>query len=152
MNRKSRRPISPVLIWISGELSAQGFRIGHNIEIFMPICEGSLHDIIPREKLKGRDAARDLAERMLVQMLDALHFVHTREPPVTHRDIKPANILYQGTRFLLTDFGIAKVVDTSRTMIGTPWYAALEVVRRNAEQTPKSRHLLTQRNCRRVSR
>ncbi|KAK3943176.1 hypothetical protein QBC46DRAFT_225390, partial [Diplogelasinospora grovesii] len=30
----------------------------------------------------------------------------------------------QGDKFLLTDFGIAKVVDTSRTMIGTQWYAA----------------------------
>lgn len=75
-------------------IRAQGFRIGQNIKIFMPICEGSLHDMIPREKLKGREAARDLAERMLVQMLDALHFVYPRDPPVIHRHIKPANILY----------------------------------------------------------
>lgn len=42
----------------------------------------------------------------------------------------------RGARFLLTDFGIAKVVDASRTMIGTRGYAAPEVMLR-AEQTPK---------------
>lgn len=49
---------------------------------------------------------------------------------------KPANILYQGDNFLLTAFGIAKVVDASRTMVGTAWYMAPEVLE-NGEQTPK---------------
>ena len=81
-----------------------------------------------------------MTSRMLSQIADALNHVHTRDPPIIHRDIKPANILYQGSRggkFLLTDFGIAKVVDTSKTLIGTPWYAAPEVILRDAQQTPK---------------
>ena len=77
-----------------------------------------------------------MTNRMLYQILDALDFVHTYNPQIIHRDIKPANILYQGNKFLLTDFGIAKVVDTSRTMAGSKWYAAPEV-RQNGEQTPK---------------
>ncbi|KAI1178858.1 kinase-like protein [Nemania sp. FL0916] len=127
----------------------QSFRCGQNIEIFMPIYEGSLHDLIkPLRPSEGRraplgseivpDALRDITIRMLGQILDALDFVHTQEPPIIHRDIKPANILYRGggENFFLTDFGIAKVVDTSRTAIGTTLYAAPEVMR-GSEQTPK---------------
>jgi serine/threonine protein kinase len=65
--------------------------------------------------------------------LDALDFVRTYNPQIIHRDIKPANILYQGDKFLLTDFDIAKVVDTSRTMAGSKWYVAPEVWQ-NGEQ------------------
>jgi serine/threonine protein kinase len=77
-----------------------------------------------------------MTNRMLYQILDALDHVHTQG--IIHRDIKPENILYDGVNdeFLLTDFGIAKFVDTSRTITGTPWYMAPEV-RQNGEQTPK---------------
>lgn len=83
---------------------------------------------------------------MLAQILDALNFVHTRSPPIIHRDIKPANILYkdildeQGAgfvnKFLLADFGLAKVQDSSNTNVGTPVYEAPEVKKGN-EQTTK---------------
>lgn len=82
---------------------------------------------------------------MLSQILDALGFVHTRNPPIIHRDIKPANILYQhtldeqgllGEKFLLADFGLAKVQDASKTNAGTPVYEAPEV-ENGDEQTTK---------------
>jgi serine/threonine protein kinase len=43
------------------------------------------------------------------QLLDALDYLHTQEPPIIHRDIKPQN-LKQTTRkkIKLLDFGIAK--------------------------------------------
>jgi serine/threonine protein kinase len=103
----------------------------------MPIYDGSLHDLVQQYRLEGHQVAMDMANRMLSQILDALNYVHMHD--IIHRDIKPANILCQGSRgdkFLLTDFGIAKVVDTSRTFIGTQWYAAPEVILRK-EQTPK---------------
>lgn len=93
--------------------------------------------MIRTERPKGRPAAEALTDRILFQALNALHFVHTHDPPVIHRDIKPPNILYQDNRFLLADFGIAMVMDESRTRIGTSWYAAPEVVDGTAEQTPK---------------
>ncbi|KAK3692872.1 kinase-like protein [Podospora appendiculata] len=130
----------------------QGFKIGQNIEIFMPIYEGSLHDLIGRYQPKDSEpeqrrperpqvmpALRAMTDRMVFQILGALDFVHSQDPPIIHRDIKPANILYQGSqgdKFLLMDFGIAKVVDTSRTMMGTRWYTAPEV-HSGGEQTPK---------------
>jgi serine/threonine protein kinase len=48
--------------------------------------------------------------------------------------LNPRLILKARSR--LTGFGIAKVVDTSRTMAGSKWYVAPEV-RHNGEQTPK---------------
>lgn len=75
-----------------------------------------------------------MADRMFYQMLLALDHVHARG--IIHRDIKPENILYQGDKFLLTDFGIAKAVDTSRTMVGTARYMAPEIWL-NGDQTAK---------------
>jgi eukaryotic-like serine/threonine-protein kinase len=68
------------------------------------------------------------------QLLDALIYLHSQEPPVLHRDIKPGNIKVtpQG-RVKLVDFGLVKVMqpDDSRTVTvvqgrGTAAYTPLE--------------------------
>jgi serine/threonine protein kinase len=71
------------------------------------------------------------------QLLDALAYIHEREPPVIHRDIKPQNLkLAAGGRIVLLDFGLAKGfagqvsrVTTSGSIFGyTPSYAPLEQI------------------------
>lgn len=62
-------------------------------------------------------------------LLTGLEFAHRNR--VVHRDIKPANILLSPDNLVkLTDFGIAKILDTQRestTMVaGTPAYMAPE--------------------------
>lgn len=43
------------------------------------------------------------------QLLDALAYLHSQNPPIIHRDIKPSNLKIAGTgRIKLLDFGIAK--------------------------------------------
>lgn len=84
---------------------------------------------------EGPATVQAITDRMLYQILHALDFVHTYNPQIIYRNINPANIRYQGDKFLLTDFGIAKVVDTSKTMAGSRWHVAPEV-RQNDEQTP----------------
>lgn len=43
------------------------------------------------------------------QLLDALEFLHTLNPPVVHRDIKPSNLkLIPPSQIVLLDFGLAK--------------------------------------------
>ena len=48
-----------------------------------------------------------------LQILDALHYLHGRVPPVVHRDIKPSNILLceEHGRVVLIDFGISCVTN-----------------------------------------
>ncbi|MGH9860000.1 MAG: serine/threonine protein kinase, partial [Candidatus Acidiferrales bacterium] len=68
----------------------------------------------------------------IVQVASALNYAHKRG--VVHRDIKPANIVVtkEGTPKVL-DFGIARLVDTSRSqtglLIGTVNYMSPEQVR-----------------------
>ncbi|CZR69589.1 uncharacterized protein PAC_19489 [Phialocephala subalpina] len=91
---------------------------------------------------------------VLHQILLALDYVYTRELQIIHRDIKPANIFFRGNDFFLTDFGVAKFVDTSRTIAGSPSYMALETLANQhapqmapmltdvADQRPTARDLL----------
>jgi len=61
---------------------------------------------------------------------EALHYAHSQG--VVHRDIKPANLMYDAAtdELKITNFGIARLTDTSRTktgiILGTPSYMSPE--------------------------
>lgn len=62
-----------------------------------------------------------------LQILDALDYLHTQEPPIIHRDIKPGNLILSHGAIFLVDFGISK--DTKHTQAsgsGTHQYASPE--------------------------
>jgi tRNA A-37 threonylcarbamoyl transferase component Bud32 len=82
----------------------------------MPVYEGNLQTLLERVRLQGKEAVRAMTERMFYQMLLVLDHVHAHK--IIHRDIKPENILFQDDDFFLTDFGIAKPIDTAETMVG----------------------------------
>jgi len=67
---------------------------------------------------------------LMAQAAKALDYAHRNK--VVHRDIKPANIMYDSAtdRMKLTDFGIARLADVSRTrtgiVLGTPSFMSPE--------------------------
>jgi len=67
---------------------------------------------------------------VVTQVADALAYAHQHN--VVHRDIKPANVMYEqeAGRVKVTDFGIARITDASRTktgvVLGTPSYMSPE--------------------------
>jgi formylglycine-generating enzyme required for sulfatase activity len=68
---------------------------------------GSLRDVLRKRRLPVDEALG--VTRQLASALLAAHVRH-----VVHRDIKPANVLFEGETAMLTDFGIAKVLDVTQ--------------------------------------
>ncbi len=103
---------------------------------------GEEHDLafIAMEFLKGKDlvpftkAANLLplpkVMSIIARVAEALSYAH--ENHVVHRDIKPANVMYEpeSDQVKVTDFGIARITDSSRTktgmVLGTPSYMSPE--------------------------
>ncbi len=65
---------------------------------------------------------------LVSQVASAIDYAHTKG--VIHRDIKPSNMILSEDRLKVTDFGIAKLVDSDMTqsgqLLGTPSYMSPE--------------------------
>lgn len=103
---------------------------------------GEEHDLayIAMEFLKGKDLADHckgdhllpvpVVLSIVARVAEALDYAHKQN--VVHRDIKPANIMYevQSDTVKVTDFGIARITDSSKTktglVLGTPSFMSPE--------------------------
>lgn len=103
---------------------------------------GEEHDLayIAMEFLKGSDLSYACNQQALLpiatvlsiaaRVADALDYAHAHN--VVHRDIKPANIMFDADTdaVKVTDFGIARITDSSRTrtglVLGTPSFMSPE--------------------------
>ena len=111
----------------------------HIVRIF---DAGEEHDLafIAMEFLKGKDLAPFTKKPNLMPFVRVLSIVekvaeglhHAHAMNIVHRDIKPANIMYDPDADMpkITDFGIARVTDSSKTktgmVLGTPSYMSPE--------------------------
>lgn len=69
---------------------------------------GTLRELIDSA---GKPCNETLAVRYAKEILEALEYLHTRNPPVVVRDLKPENIMVDKSGSLkLIDFGIARVL------------------------------------------
>ncbi len=71
-----------------------------------------------RDRLRKRGSLPlDEALAITRQVAQGLHAAHVRS--IVHRDLKPDNVMFQGDTAMLTDFGIAKVLDASTELTST---------------------------------
>lgn len=100
------------------------------LNIVMTHCDGGdMYTTI--QNAKGKNFSEDQILSWLAQVILAIHYLHERR--ILHRDLKTQNIFVKDKRLCVGDFGIAKVLDSTRdfanTCIGTPYYMSPELFR-----------------------
>lgn len=98
------------------------------LNIVMVYCDGG--DIYSKVKAaKGKNFSEEQILDWMVQLGLGLFYLHERK--ILHRDMKTQNIFLKNGKIRLGDFGIAKVLDSTKdfanTCIGTPYYMSPEL-------------------------
>ena len=115
-----------------------GEQDGHIYIVMQLVDGGTLKQLL--DQFQAEDKTMDVAEanRIFKQLASALSYAHERG--IIHRDVKPVNVLMDRSgRPILSDFGIAKVLASTReqltrpgTGVGTPEYMSPEQCRGEA--------------------
>lgn len=80
-------------------------------------------------KKEGR-LDENTVKKYMADIILAVEYLHSQNPPIIHRDIKPENIMLDETgRIKLVDFGWSNFKNRQRmTFCGTPDYLAPEMI------------------------
>jgi serine/threonine protein kinase len=85
------------------------------------LCAGDLHSVMKKHGFFRED---ELIKRVIIQIIDALDFCHSRG--VYHRDLKPENILVSSLTgdidIFVADFGLATTSKITASSCGTPCF------------------------------
>jgi serine/threonine protein kinase len=90
------------------------------------------------KKSEGEGLSQKDVINWSVEILDALHYLHSQNPPIIYRDLKPANIVIRKSdkRAMIVDFGIARTItrsDDTMTVVGTLIFSPEELLQGKAE-------------------
>ncbi|CAE8718757.1 unnamed protein product [Polarella glacialis] len=101
--------------------------------VFHKITGPTLKDFI--SQCEGGGSASKWRERfgILLHVVQALHYLHSRQPTMVHGDLKDSNVFVEcglhGVKGVLGDFGLARrITKTSGRMGGTFRWAAPEII------------------------
>lgn len=86
--------------------------------LVVPLAEqGSLAESFEREGKRPWSLERVVS--LTGEVAEALDYAHSHN--VLHRDVKPANLLQMGSHVLLSDFGVASLIDADSSHLSTGW-------------------------------
>lgn len=110
------------------------FSIGGRDYLVMDFVPGEdLRMLMIDERQKGAFLDETLVLGWASQLIDALEYLHSQQPPILHRDIKPGNLKVTPSGLLkLVDFGLVKILAPDEMTItvlqgrGTALYTPLE--------------------------
>lgn len=93
------------------------FEEGRSVYLVMDYIEGQdLLELASQAQDEHRLLPYEQVLQWMIQVFEAVAYLHRHTPPIIHRDIKPNNIRLDITgRAILVDFGIAKVGARSKT-------------------------------------
>ncbi|WEH37789.1 serine/threonine-protein kinase (plasmid) [Streptomyces sp. AM 4-1-1] len=77
---------------------------------FMPLAKHSLEDLLKLGPLTEKETFM-----VMTEILTALEYSH--EQGVLHRDLKPANLLYLQDRWVISDFGLCRQMNSNSSTI-----------------------------------
>ncbi len=105
---------------------------GHLYIVMQLVDGGTLKHRLDQLQEQGKTMDIVEAKRIFTQLASALNYAH--EHGIIHRDIKPVNVLMDRSgRPILSDFGIAKVLESTKEQltrpgagVGTPEYMSPE--------------------------
>ncbi|TMW61825.1 hypothetical protein Poli38472_010888 [Pythium oligandrum] len=93
---------------------------------------GDLRAYLDSTKRRARDGWTVEKYRIVLDIAEALVYLHSLDPPMIHRDLKSCNVLLDGEmNAVLSDFGTTREVDDESTMtaeVGTALWMAPEVL------------------------
>ena len=101
------------------------------LHLVTELCTGG--DVCERILRKGSFSEHE-ASRIMKQILGAINYLHSCR--IIHRDLKPENFLYEtidSDDIKICDFGLSKIAEKNsrmKTVVGTPYYIAPEVLTR----------------------
>ena len=113
------------------------FEDDQNLYLIMELgAKGQLFSLLNKYR-HGFDQTR--AAQYMREIISAVKYLHSFDPPIIHRDIKPENILLdENGRCKLADFGWSNYVNPNKvrvTFCGTPEYLAPEMVNKIGHDT-----------------